>query len=211
MKTEVIMKRKLFGTEISQKSKSEFFSATELVKAGNKWRMLNEKNPFILQEYLRVKSTIEFIQDLEEQFGKVIISRKGRSAQTWVHPFLFIDVALAISPKLKIETYQWIMDSLLKYRNDSGDSYKKMCGALYFRARNKSSFPKLISDIANRIKLECGVSDWQSAKEKQLELRDRIQENVFLLSDIVKDIDSLVKIAIKKAKALIGSDDGRKN
>ena len=41
MVTEVIMKRELFGHEISQKSKSEFFSATDLSKAGNEWRRSN--------------------------------------------------------------------------------------------------------------------------------------------------------------------------
>lgn len=32
METEVIMTRRLFGCEIKQKSKSEFFSSTDLVK-----------------------------------------------------------------------------------------------------------------------------------------------------------------------------------
>jgi hypothetical protein len=41
METEVIMKRKLFDSEISQKSQSGFFSATDLVNAGNRWRTLN--------------------------------------------------------------------------------------------------------------------------------------------------------------------------
>lgn len=34
MKTEVTMVRTLFGMPIAQKSKTEFFSATDLVKAG---------------------------------------------------------------------------------------------------------------------------------------------------------------------------------
>ena len=41
MKTQVLMKRELFGCEITQQSKTEFFSATELVSAGNKWRASN--------------------------------------------------------------------------------------------------------------------------------------------------------------------------
>ena len=36
------MKRELFGQEISQKSKSEFFSATDLLRAGNKYRAMNK-------------------------------------------------------------------------------------------------------------------------------------------------------------------------
>ena len=41
MKTEVVMKREIFGKEIKQKSKSEFFSATDLERAGNAWRATN--------------------------------------------------------------------------------------------------------------------------------------------------------------------------
>jgi hypothetical protein len=32
---------------------------------------------------------------------------------------------------LKIEVYSWLFDKLIKYRNNSGDSYKKMAGALF--------------------------------------------------------------------------------
>ncbi len=203
MKTEVTMKRNLFGVDISQKSKSEFFSATELVKAGTKWRLLNDKPAFSLTEYLRAKPTLEFVKELESKFGKVKSVGRGRNAQTWVHPFLFIDIALAISPKLKIETYQWIMDSLLKYRNDSGDSYKRMCGALFCRSKAKTSFSINISRVAKVIKFECGVTDWQTATEKQLLLRDKIQDSIYLLSDVLTDVDSIVKISIRKAKELV--------
>ncbi len=203
MKTEVTMKRTLFGIEISQKSKSEFFSATELVKAGTKWRLLNDKPKFSLSEYFRASQTLEFIDELENKFGVVKTAGRGRNAQTWVHPFLFIDIALAISPRLKVETYQWLMDSLLKYRNDSGDSYKRMCGALFYRAKSKSTFSLSISSVAKLIKFECGVKDWQTATESQLLLRDKIQDSIYLLSDVLTDVDSIVNISIRKAKELV--------
>ena len=199
MKTEVIMKRELFGREISQKSKSEFFSATDLVRAGNRWRMLNDLKPFDMTAWFKNKQVTEFIDSLEKQFGKVKISGRGRGNHTWIHPYLFIDMALAISPELKIEVYAWIMDGLLKYRNDSGDSYKKMGGALYINQQNKSLFPKYITDVASKIKLACHVSDWETADESQLKLRDKIQENISLLSEVLRDNDQAVKISILKA------------
>ena len=119
MKTEVIIKREIFGKEISQKSKSEMFSATDLVRAGNQWRLLKGLEPFHMSEFLRRKTTVEFISSIEKKHGKAIISGKGRGSHTWVHPYLFIDIALAISPDLKIEVYEWIYDSLIKYRNIS--------------------------------------------------------------------------------------------
>jgi len=105
MKTEVIMKRELFGREISQKSKSELFSATDLVKAGNLWRAANGLPLFDLGAFLAQKGTKEFMAELAKSNLTVKVSRPGRSSHTWVHPFLFIDIALAISPTLKIEVY----------------------------------------------------------------------------------------------------------
>lgn len=199
MKTEVIMKRALFGKEISQKSKSEFLSATDLVKAGNKWRILNDKPIFMLKTWLASKNTKEFIQELENEYGKVIIRAKNQNFHTWMHPFLIIDLALAIDPKLKIEVYKWLYDELLKYRNSSGDSYKKMSGALFINCRNKRFFTNEIKDTAHKIKEACGVDDWQSASKEQLELRNKIHNNIALLCDVLKNNTDSVRIGIKKA------------
>ena len=198
MKTEVIMKREIFGKEISQKSKSEFFSATDLVRAGNIWRVSQGLDVFKMSAWLQQKGVKEFISSLQSQFGKVLISGKGRGNHTWVHPFLFIDMALAISPSLKIEVYQWIYDSLLKYRNESGDSYKKMTGALFCNSKNKQAFTKDLIKYAVEIKKTIGVNDWETATEKQLVLRNRIHDNIALLADVIEN-DSAVRIGIKKA------------
>ncbi len=199
MKTEVIMKRELFNSEISQNSKNEFFSATDLVRAGNKWRSEKKLSLFDMSAWLQTKQVKEFIYELEKQLEVVIISGRGRGRHTWVHPYLFIDMALAISPQLKIEVYKWITDELLKYRNDSGDSYKKMAGALYLSISNKSEFRNILIEYATRIKIECGVDDWQTATENQLKLRDKIHEYVSVFSDIIREKNNLIDIAIKKA------------
>lgn len=205
MVTEVVMQRELFGMAISQKSKSEFFSATDLAKAGSKWRLSNGYDSgFNLSAYLNNKSTKEFIKELESKVGEEVIQKgRGRGVHTWVHPYLFIDIALAISPKLKIEAYDWLFDKLIKYRNDSGDSYKKMCGALYQRASNKAMFHVNMAKVADFIRVECSVKDWNSATEKQLKLRDRIHENVALLCDVLNDANEALKIGVLKAKEAV--------
>lgn len=200
METQVIMKRKLFGEEISQNNQNCFFSATDLVRAGNKWRIENGLPIFNLVTFMQNKETKEFVNFLKEQYGEVKINSKGRNGVTWVHPYLFIEIALAISPKLKVEVYSWLYDSLIQYRNNSGDSYKKMCGALYITQKNKRNFQDDIKLLALRIKKECGVDDWQHATEEQLKLRDKIHENIALLSDIINDRNTLYSVAIKKAK-----------
>ena len=64
MKTEVIMKRELFGRPISQKSKSGYFSATELVNAGNAWRMSKGMKLFHFDRWVQGDAAKEFIAAL---------------------------------------------------------------------------------------------------------------------------------------------------
>lgn len=194
------MKRQSLGDIISQKSKSGFFSATELERAGNKYRVMNDL-PFLkLNTYFSNSANKEFIIELEAKYGKVKTDGRGKGNHIWVHPMLFIDIALWIDPKMKVEVYEWLMDNLLLFRNDSGDSYKKMTGALYIHAKNKSMFKKNIQVVARRIKTECGVEDWNRATEPQLKLRDKMHEFIALVSDLVKDYNMAVEIGIKKAK-----------
>lgn len=201
MKTNVLMKRNFMGSEIEQRSDNGFFSATDLVRIGNKWRASKDLDLFNMSEWLRQKNTKEFISTLENDLKELcIISGKGRGNKTWVHPYLFIDMALAINNELKLKVYAWIYDSLIKYRNNSGDSYKKMTGALWNTQENKSNFSKDIQVIAFHIKKACEVDDWETASEEQLKLRDKIHEYIALLSDIIRDRSNLLDIAITKAR-----------
>lgn len=200
MKTEVNMERTLFGKPILQKSKSEFLSATDLVKAGNLFRAERDKSPFNLSQWLNQQSTVEFIDEIKRSEDvDPIIKGRGRGAKTWVHPLLFIDIALSIDPKLKVEVYKWLQDELLKYRNMSGDSYKKLSGAIFIHITNKQEFPRYMSLLASRIKEICGARDWQTATESQLKLRDKIHENISLLASTLRDTNQAVELGIKHA------------
>ena len=200
MKTEVVMKRHTLGEIISQKSKSGFFSATELERAGNKWRVMNDLPFMKLNSYFSNRANKEFILELEAKYGKVKTDGRGKGNHTWVHPMLFIDIALWIDPKMKVEVYAWLMDNLLLFRNDSGESYKKMTGALYRVAKNKTKFPQNIQLVASRIRLECGVKDWNEATENQLKLRDRMHEFISFACDMLKDGNDAIEVGIAKAK-----------
>ncbi len=198
MNTQVIMQRELFGSVIRQQSKTEFFSATDLVNAGNKWRYANNLNFFNLTQYLKSKSYLEFKDELEGKYGSVISRTRGRTGVTWVHPLIFIDIALSINPKLKIEVYEWLFDNLIKYRNDSGDSYKQMCAAIFSRYGNKREFPKYIQRVANYIKVSLKVTDWQVATAEQLYKRDLIHNSIRLLCNVLNNTDQAIRLGVKE-------------
>ena len=199
MTTEVILKRELLGSTVSQKSKTGYFSATDLFKIGNNQRVANGLKSKNLDEYNHLTSTKEFEKSLQIKHGKTRIFQRGRGQHLWVHPLLFIDMALWLNPKLKLEVYEWLFDNLLMYRNDSGDSFKKMCGALLIRA-NKTDYVQNIQKLCKLIQVECGVSDWNTATQEQLKLRDRIHENIALLADVLSDNKQAIRLGIYKAK-----------
>ena len=197
MKTEVIVKRGILGAEISQKSKSEFFSATDLVKVGNKWRGDNGHPPFNDKKWFKQTNVVEFMAALEAKYDMPVrLAKRGRGQHTWVHPLLFIDLALAISPELKIEVYEWLFDHLILFRNDSGDSYKAMAGWLYANHANKAKFPKYIAGVAQRVQKACKVRDWNSATEKQLKHRDEIHKFIALIASNTRDNETAVRVGL---------------
>lgn len=201
METEVIMERPLFGGIVRQKSKLEFLNANDLVSVGNKWRITHDLPPFNFNQWKTSNQTKEFISSLEKEFGCVMITTRGQKGGTWVHPFLFIDMALAINPSFKVEVYKWIYDCLLKYRNDSGDSYKKMAGALYLNTTKKSTFSKSMSVVCKMIQAEVGVCDWQKATESQLAYRDKIHEYISLMCGVFHNNNNeAIRIGMLKAR-----------
>ena len=197
MVTQVIMQREFLGHSVGQQSKSELMNATDLVRICNIKRRELGKPIFNFSAYLNSKTTKEFIEELQKTSPIVISKGSIKKSQTWVHPLLFIDIALSIDPKLKILVYKWIQDELLKVRNDSGDSYKKMCGALYERASDKQNFHKEISKLATLIKEKIGVEDWNKASKEQLLKRDKMHDNITLLCSALTDIKQAIRIGIE--------------
>ena len=201
MKTEVILKRKLYTGMVRQKSKSGMFNASDLAKIANEKRKEIGRSIFNLSAFLKQKGTIEFIEELQNTYpeDKILRVSKGRNGGTWVHPLLFIDIALAIDPKFKVSVYEWMFDELLKHRNNSGESYKKMIGSLYDRYENKGEFNKYVVKVANYIKKSCKVDDWNKATQEQLNLRDKMHNNISLLCNVTRNTDLSVREGVKQS------------
>jgi hypothetical protein len=198
MQTEMILYRPILGGEVRQKHKTQALSATDLVKIGNKIRISRGEEPFDLSYYLSLKGTKEFMGEIESKYGWAKYASRGKNATTWVHPILFIDVALAISPALKLELYEWIMDTLCEFRDESGDSYKLMCGVLWVRSSNKKTFSEYVRDVAVQIKKVCHVEEWNKADSRQLEMRDAIHKDIAWLAEDLNNNQIAVEMVIRK-------------
>lgn len=206
MKTEVIMKRDLLGNEIRQRSKSGMFSANDILTVGNKLRMEAGLPLKDLSQYFDNESTKEYIDAIKWEFlldiEEIKISTKGRNGGTWVHPMVFIDLAMWLNPELKVKIVKWVMDELIANRNFSGDSYKEMNQALTEKFPDKVSVEFYIK-LANHIANNCGITRrdkdrWQNATIYQLKMRDDMQKLITIYCDVVDDISDCINKAIRK-------------
>lgn len=208
MKTDVIMKRELIGTAIRQDSKTGMLNANDLHRVGNLLRKERGDSEKQMQSYFILDATKALIQELmigeclnEDQIKK---SKRGKDGGTWVHPILFVDMAMWYSPELKVKIIKWVLDNLLFYRNESGDSFKLAMSALTDNFPEYFEKPINYTKVSNAIAAACGVGTdddkWQRATEAQLKLRDDIQDNIVLLADVLPSVAECVNTAIAKAK-----------
>ena len=207
MKTEVIMKREFFGDLIQQKSHSEMFSANDIMLVANKQIIQKGLPAKVLAAYFDTIETRELINQIKWEFGlqdyQVKSVTRGRSGATWIHPLLFVDIAMWLSPELKVKVLKWVMDGLMELRDNSGDSFKVMNAALCTSFPKDFEAPTNYMRLANAIAKACGVYEigadkWQLATLEQIALRDRIQNRIAIYADVVDDLETCVNKAIQK-------------
>lgn len=203
MKTTVYMERELLGCSVRQDSKTQMLSATDLHTIGCELRTKNGLKTRQLSHFFNLDTTKELIEDLRIIEGlpddEIKKSKRGTYGGTWVHPILFVDLAMWYSSEIRMRVLKWVVDGLIKMRNDSGDSYKAMCNALYTDyAEQLEKRPILYSKVAAAVAKACGVnnSSWEFASESQLEKRDLLQKNIILLSGTESTIGQCVNKAV---------------
>jgi hypothetical protein len=205
------MLRPLYGKTVRQRTSDSFISANDLLMAGNEVRCRDGLNPKTnILEYFRKDSTEELVEAIKAKEGitRVKTSGRGRTAGTWVHPVVAMDLALWLSPSLKYEVYRWMMDQLLIRRLGSADSFKAMNEALDSRYKIGAKY-WYYTNTANAIRDAVGVENWDAATETQLMVRDKIQDAIVIMCEQTSSIpfDSLVTNAIdstlKRMKAKV--------
>lgn len=182
MKTNQVMDsidRELLGINIRQRTKDSFFSLKDVSLVLDRWCYENGKTRFSPADYFKTKQAKELLASVKEHKNcEPYIRARGRGADSWIHPYIMIDILLWVDPHFKIQVYDWLMDFLIQNRIDSGDSYVKMCGSLYTYTTQKIKFQKSVKMLDKNIRSYFGVSDWNKATQEQLKLRDELQTNI---------------------------------
>lgn len=203
MKTEVVMKRELLGYQIRQRHQSGYFYTSDLEVVANKVRLEHDLPMVSATAYFSLHSTRDFLKALAEELGQDPTEFiRGTGKGRYVHPYVFLDLAMWFNPNFKVKVYQWLFDNLLQVRDNSGDSYKAMAEAIINNFDLISRLPLVLSKIARKIRKACGLpildqGVWETASKDQLFIRDKIQSTAITLAYISKSPEVMIDQAIR--------------
>ena len=148
MKTNQIMIRE--NEAFVQRTKDGYFSANKLL---NDWNINNPRNRKEIGKYKSNLSTKQFEEQLikEGAIKPILSSNKG----TWMHPKMFIDFAMWVSVEFKSIVIDYVLDGLIKSRQDAGDYFNEMSAVIletHIDFYGTKPNPNLYIQEANKIK-----------------------------------------------------------
>lgn len=196
MKTSIIMMRDLNGVSVRQNHKTWFFNANDLLdlyNSQNKGRYKKE-----LGWYFRGKQFKEYHKEvLREEFLnkenlpylesglELIETKRGKYWWTWMHPYIFLDFAMWLSPKFKLHCVKWIFDNLIQFRDECGDWFKEVNKALFDNMGKVSPFI-----YSNEAKMINKIVFWDP---KAGQRKQATEEELYLLKKIQQADTKLIK------------------
>ena len=178
------MTRRMGQFEVLQRTKDGMFNATALLNQWNRASGMKKE----MNDYLRLHSTHDFLSALQSEFdfkdgnSPYLTSRGKYSGGTWMTPLLFIDFAMWLNPKFKVQVLKFVYDELIKCRTAAGDNYNVLAKSIaslpdvdypkVARALNWIVFNKHERDIRN------------TATPQQLQDMDELQRKLAFSVDM---------------------------
>lgn len=188
--------RNLYGVIIRQNTSDCMLSLTDLQEAYTRARVINnwadrgkyqdiinqkenaERIYYLLKKQNFINSDFsEFMKSVETN-GMVKILKdckvykttgRGDNKQTACNPYIWMLVAMELSPELYAEVVMWATDTLILNRIEAGNFYKELSAALYALEENKSevNFKKLAEALNIKVfgKHEFGIRNKGSKEE----------------------------------------------
>jgi len=199
MKTNQTLVRTFMGSTIRQEHKTKFFCINDLTEVANKYRESKGLPKAKFEKYHKSQKTQEFISSLMEQkdLAEVIKTKRGQDGGTWAHPMIFLDYAMWLNPDFKVKMFDWIMDHLAEFRDESGESYKALASTINsVSTQNPIQVQHIIKTVAKGIKKALKVEDWNSATEQQLKNRDEMHKSLILLIKARVDLQTAFNVSL---------------
>lgn len=215
MKSNIIMDspdRELFGIRIRQETKTGFLNLSDLQEAYTVARVLNgwkdkriddilsskantERIYYILKERNLINTEFSaFIENCENtglvKYLKAIGFYKTTGARntktTWCDPYIWVLIAMELSPMLYARVVIWLGDKLILNRIEAGNFYKSLSKALgTFKANGENiDYKKLAKALNHKIfgRHETGMRNL--ATKEQLQKLYELESNLAFAIDM---------------------------
>lgn len=188
-----------------QRTSDGYFNATELIK---QWNNISSSKKQ-LGQYQLLNSTTEFVEQLKKEgIDKPIIAGRGKgiNSGTWVHPKVFIDLAMWVSVEFKSKVIDYVIDGLIKCRHDAGDYYNEMTKAIletyidYYKVKPPAH---VYIEEANLVKSLVASKDRNNMTENELRQLTYLQKfNTMLIKKRIGK-ESRIKQLIQAAEVIL--------
>lgn len=175
MKTNQLMVR---DEGFVQRTCDGYFSATKLIE---QWNVANNDRKQ-LGNYMKTQGTAEYLEQLKKEgiVNPTITGRgQGVNSGTWVHPKVFIDVAMWVSVEFKSKVIDYVLDGLIKSRHDAGDYYNEMTKVIletYVDIYNCKPSPQIYIEEANMLKSLVPAKDRNNMNADELKQLTYLQK-----------------------------------
>ena len=108
-----------------------------------------------MKKYFENESTKELIATIVEKENlngqnSPYLSSRGKCGGTWVHPVLFIDLAMWLNASFKYDVIKFVSDQMIRYRNDAGDAYRELSSAI-MKIVPKDFMPKAMQKVGEAL------------------------------------------------------------
>lgn len=210
MKTNQIMLRPFYDTQLQQRTSDAFFCATDLLQIHNSKDDVVKKE---LKYFLNNKDTEEFLACLSQELkGENSIPfdnplptdyyqlGRWRGNKTRMHPYLFVKFAMRLNKEFEVKIIKWITDNLIMSRHQAGDYYKEMCSVIqskYMDIKWDKPNPLIFIQEANYLNELVWIHPWErnALSEQQLDLLSKLQKaNINLINKWIKWIERKQKL-----------------
>lgn len=200
------MLRKMGEFDVLQRTKDGMFDANDLLYQWNKRNKKVRRRQ--MTEFIESPKTKEFIDAIiNDNIGETVLPEnqivrvvKGKTSSTgkkerdkvWMHPYLFIDFAMWLNPRFKLQVIKFVHDQLIQFRHDAGDHYKELCSA----AQNLPGvdFRKMAKALNYIVFGKHDMDLRQHASQEELDELRTLQKNLAFSIDMgfIKSFDDLL-------------------
>ena len=139
MKTNKVMKRPMGRFIVLQRTSDGYFNATKLIEQWNN----SSSDKRYLDNFWKGHHLVELMSEIaENELGfksvdftelKSVLAKTKRGkyeSGTWMHPILFIKLAMYLNPRFEYQVIRFVYDELIKFRHLAGDNYNVLTAAI---------------------------------------------------------------------------------